>query len=70
LSAVSKITDLQYRHRAQEARKLADELTDPDAKCKMLKIAEDYEKLSIQAVQAAPPFVSDDHELAALTEGR
>jgi hypothetical protein len=49
---VSKITDLQYRrHRAQEARKLADELTDPDAKCKMLKIAEDYEKLSIQAVQ-------------------
>jgi hypothetical protein len=52
LSAVSKITDLQYRrHRAQEARKLADELTDPDAKCKMLKIAEDYEKLSIQAVQ-------------------
>jgi len=40
-----------WRRRAEEARTLADELTDPDAKCKMLKIAEDYEKLSMQAAQ-------------------
>jgi hypothetical protein len=39
------------RKRAEEARRLADELTDPEAKCKMLKIAEDYEKLSKRAVQ-------------------
>jgi hypothetical protein len=49
---MSKISDPQYwRHRAQEARTLADALTDPDAKCKMLKIAEDYEKLSIRTLQ-------------------
>ena len=47
-----KIGDPQYwRHRAEEARSLADELTDHDARCKMLKIAEDDEKLSIRAVQ-------------------
>jgi hypothetical protein len=27
------------------------QLTDPDAKCKMLKIAETYEQLSVRAVQ-------------------
>jgi hypothetical protein len=49
---MSKISDPQYwRKRAEEARRLADELTDPEAKCKMLKIAEDYEKLSKRAVQ-------------------
>jgi len=49
---MSKISDPQYWcRRAEEARTLADELTDPEAKRKMLKIAEDYEKLSIRAVQ-------------------
>ena len=48
----SKVSDPQHwRRRAEEARTLADELTDADAKCKMLKIAEDYETLAIQAVQ-------------------
>jgi hypothetical protein len=42
---MSKINDLQYwRRRAEEAGTLAEELTDPDAKRKMLKIAEDYER--------------------------
>jgi hypothetical protein len=36
-----KIGDPQYwRHRAEEAGTLADELTDPEARRKMLKIAE------------------------------
>jgi hypothetical protein len=49
---MSKVSDPQHwRRRAEEARILADELTDADAKCKMLKIAEDYETLAIQAVQ-------------------
>ena len=49
---MSKISDPQYwRHRAEEARTFSDALTDPDAKGKMLKIAEDYEKLSIRALQ-------------------
>ena len=44
---MSKINDPQYwRRRAEEARTLAEELTDPDAKRKMLKIAKDYETLA------------------------
>jgi hypothetical protein len=44
---MSKINDLQYwRRRAEEAGTLAEELTDPDAKRKMLKIAKDYETLA------------------------
>ena len=49
---MSKINDPQYwRRRAEEARTLAEELTDPDAKRKMLKIAETYEQLSVRALQ-------------------
>jgi len=49
---MSKINDPEYwRRRAEEARTLADEMTNLEAKRKMLKIAEDYEKLSIRAVQ-------------------
>ena len=49
---MSKVSDPQHwRRRAEEARTLADELTDPEAKSKMLKIVEGYEKLSIRAVQ-------------------
>jgi hypothetical protein len=49
---ISKIGDPQYWcRRAEEARTVAGELTDPDAKCKMLKIAETYEQLLARAVQ-------------------
>jgi len=44
---MSNISDPEYwRRRAEEARTLAAELTDPEAKRKMLKIAEDYETLA------------------------
>jgi len=46
---MSKISDPGYwRRRAEEARTLADKLTDAQAKRKMLTIAEDYETLAIR----------------------
>jgi hypothetical protein len=38
-----------WRQRAQEARTVADELTDPDAKRRMLRTAADYEELARRA---------------------
>ena len=47
-----KIGDPQYwRRRAGEARTVAHELTDPETKRKMIKIAKDYETLAIRAAQ-------------------
>jgi hypothetical protein len=46
---MSKINDPEYwRRRAGEARTVAHELTDPETKRKMIKIAEDYETLAIR----------------------
>jgi predicted Rossmann-fold nucleotide-binding protein len=38
-----------WRERAEEARTVADELTDSDSKRRMLRVAEDYEELARRA---------------------
>jgi hypothetical protein len=40
-----------WRDRAEEAGTVADELTDPDSKRRMLRIVEDYEELARRAEQ-------------------
>src|SRR6266480_1223289 len=40
-----------WRDRAEEARTVADQLTDADSKRRMLRIAEDYETLAKRAEQ-------------------
>jgi len=42
-----------WRSRAEEARAVATQMTDPYTKAVMLQIAQDYEKLAAQAEQRA-----------------
>jgi hypothetical protein len=44
-----------WRHRAEEARLLADQLNDPEAKLTMQQIAEAYELLAKRALQRKWP---------------
>jgi hypothetical protein len=38
-----------WRERAEGARRLADQMEDQDARRKMLRVADDYEELALQA---------------------
>ena len=42
-----------WRERAEEARSIAEQLSDPDAKRMMLRIADDYERLAQHAERRA-----------------
>jgi hypothetical protein len=50
-----------WRHRAEEARSLADQLNDPEAKLTMQQIAEAYELLAKRAEQRKWPGQSSEH---------
>ena len=48
-----KLGSEHWRTRAQEARALAEGMTDPDAQRMMMRIANDYEKIADRAEQLA-----------------
>jgi hypothetical protein len=39
-----------WRERADEARALADQMSDPDARASMLRVAQEYEKIAERAL--------------------
>ena len=48
-----------WRNRAEEARAIAVQMTDPHTKAVMLTIAQDYEKLAVRAEQRAAKTTLD-----------
>ena len=42
-----------WRDRAEEARSLAEQMTDPESRERMLRIAADYDKLAERAAERA-----------------
>ena len=54
VEAVSHINDPKHwRYRAEEARAMAESMTDPEAKQLMLNVAADYERLAKRAEDRA-----------------
>jgi len=49
----SVLDNQHWRERAEEARSIAEQLSDPDAKRMMLRIADDYERLAQHAERRA-----------------
>jgi hypothetical protein len=44
---------MRWRVRAEEARRVADQLSDPQAKAMMLRIADDYDRIADHAQHRA-----------------
>jgi hypothetical protein len=55
----SLLVRTRARNRAEEARAIAVQMTDPHTKAVMLAIAQDYEKLAVRAEQRAAKTTLD-----------